>query len=1589
MKSNKSIRRFLAFLLCAAIIITYMPTPRMAFADDGSDDVAVVQEEPAPAPEPETVSEPAPAPEPEPAPAVETEPAEEPEAPEAEEPAPGEDSEEAEEPAQGEEPADAEEPEEIIEETEEEITYPAVSFEKEVNGMTVKINAPEGALPEGASVSVTTVAASEIEDAVKAKMGDEYEVVKAVDITFFDKDGNKIEPEKPVSVKFISGKIKEADNVSVLHIDDNGKVEMAENGNVSGSTASFRSDDFSIYVVVEGRDPDARLFVNFYEADGETLIASMSLTLNQFEAGQMNVNIYDPGTGTMETGDVFKGWIDKKNFTVEDADDGDTIADVRERVKTMLNAGTVSDGDHLDYYAMMFKSYHVSYLDELEVTIYTDEVLYKKGDENIPYTFQFAYTPYYVTGSDEEDETKAANFDGWKQVAPEVTPAQVYDNGDEINLAGYDLSGTSQTLTVMAQVAYGHWLVFNENASGASYTEPLFVGTDETHEEAGMPAAPSRPGYSFGGWYTDSSCAEGKEFDPTQPITETTNVWAKWDMLNEASFNVLVWRESLSGGYDFVKSVEIKNAETGYVMTDALEATVGESSVMVNDQEVFIPMDDDESKVCEGFTYEKCEPNTEDGKVASDGSSVLNVYFIRRTYTLKFYYARSQKSGGEPIYERHNIGTANNGTIAGVTGEQNADYFTTETGNTRVYWRKGYFRTGTGNNSQRYSGAVWERVQTGTSGGTETYQVSQNYEGWNPTRWSNTTGTTKPGSAYGGEGSEQRGGYTYYYRTLTAKYGAYIGDKWPTYNGTDFEIWNNLRLGSWAVMQNSQAYQHDGQGTIKGKITTMNEQILGDLASADGNYVYANYDTTSSQYDWVYHIYFKNGSGQYVLYENVSALSHDSGTNWQTQQHPPAYPGMTEVRRERVGNNREINYYYDRLTYPILFKDGVYENGSHHVLKNNSAKVLDSKEGEDAIAYEADISGYNSYDPTEKISDGANYVFLGWYADDQCKTKYNFDKMPLGGVTVYAKWVLKEYKVTLNPKANGDASFKYINGKPVGEYGPNGDVMYVDNGGKVGNVGGTRDYYDLIGWFTNEGLTKVWDFEAFTMNDTIVGKYGELYKRDGTDSRYDPAYPGTVGEINLYASWRRILDGADGINVVYTAEGKDKEGNTVTGSNAPADPNSYSDQAQAIARPACNAPAAGEGETQLAFQYWVVQTWNDTAKKYEDNDQSQRVYPGDRFRVNYDDAKAEAAPTPDDPYAMKYTIRLRPQYGSAEDATPTHIYWYNNYVDSAAGIIHKDEPLAINQSVVIQGAPTRTGYEFLGWARKPETNADRTENYYTHDVSEDDLFLTYNSATGKYTYTTTGGEAKSATGVFADERTPYDGMYAVWKALDVKYTVEYYYMNDDGTYPATATSSDDTRKAKTDTDVSVTTADKVPNDTVKYALDNSETYSAYWSGKVKGDGSLVLKVFFKKNKFTVTWKSQDGNTELEKDENVAYNVSPSFDGAEPTKAEDEQYTYTFAGWATSANQESGKKVSELPKVKADAVYYAAFSKTEKTFTVTWKNQDGTAELEKDENVAYNVSPSFDGKRTSESKSRCCILRGILKDAQEIHDHMGQ
>ncbi|NLF46128.1 MAG: VWA domain-containing protein, partial [Syntrophomonadaceae bacterium] len=51
---------------------------------------------------------------------------------------------------------------------------------------------------------------------------------------------------------------------------------------------------------------------------------------------------------------------------------------------------------------------------------------------------------------------------------------------------------------------------------------------------------------------------------------------------------------------------------------------------------------------------------------------------------------------------------------------------------------------------------------------------------------------------------------------------------------------------------------------------------------------------------------------------------------------------------------------------------------------------------------------------------------------------------------------------------------------------------------------------------------------------------------------------------------------------------------------------------------------------------------------------------------------------------------------------------------------------------------------------------------------------------------------------------------------------------------------------------------------------------------IAGDGSTVVKIYYDRNGYTVTWVDEDG-TELEKDEDVLYGTTPSYDGAVPSK----------------------------------------------------------------------------------------------------------
>ena len=283
---NSRIRTLFALLMCFALILQYaISFNTLSVYAEGEDGqpVAETPAEPEPAPEPKP--EPKAAPEPEAKP--EQEPASAPasaESAETDEPpagdaadsgsgydetdntgkAEGEDvdaasEEETEDDADlvGEEPAAdmAEGIEEIPEVTEEEPEadeekYPEVTLSKTVNGVTVTLHAPEGALPEGAGLTVRSVTRQDVFEAVAERMAEEgREMVDiiAFDVTPHDKDGKEIQPKKSVTVTF-SGTGLEAGDIDVFRVSDNA-ASVTEMG-TSVATAdrqTFNTDHFTIY----------------------------------------------------------------------------------------------------------------------------------------------------------------------------------------------------------------------------------------------------------------------------------------------------------------------------------------------------------------------------------------------------------------------------------------------------------------------------------------------------------------------------------------------------------------------------------------------------------------------------------------------------------------------------------------------------------------------------------------------------------------------------------------------------------------------------------------------------------------------------------------------------------------------------------------------------------------------------------------------------------------------------------------------------------------------------------------------------------------------------------------------------------------------------------------------------------------------------------------------------------------------------------------------------------------------------------------------------------------------------------------------
>ena len=139
-------------------------------------------------------------------------------------------------------------------------------------------------------------------------------------------------------------------------------------------------------------------------------------------------------------------------------------------------------------------------------------------------------------------------------------------------------------------------------------------------------------------------------------------------------------------------------------------------------------------------------------------------------------------------------------------------------------------------------------------------------------------------------------------------------------------------------------------------------------------------------------------------------------------------------------------------------------------------------------------NGHKATEPTAPEATG--YTFGGWYKEPECTTAFNFTTPITGDITLYAKWTIEQYNVTLNPNY------------PTGKTG-----TFIDtNGNSVdGNL--------VLSYFYN------------TISQTLT----DLYQSISLDGyRFNGWYSATSGgsqwtstgkitkDVTVYAQWSKL-----------------------------------------------------------------------------------------------------------------------------------------------------------------------------------------------------------------------------------------------------------------------------------------------------------------------------------------------------------------------------------------------------------------------------------------------------------------------------------
>ena len=479
----------------------------------------------------------------------------------------------------------------------------------------------------------------------------------------------------------------------------------------------------------------------------------------------------------------------------------------------------------------------------------------------------------------------------------------------------------------------------------------------------------------------------------------------------------------------------------------------------------------------------------QDVVVAGDGSTVVNVYYDRKEYTLKYYYAR------------YNNG---NWYVCGQT-DASTSFVKTQSDNELK--------------SLGYSNGQFGQVDS------------------KPTLKENVA--TEKGYTLGEDTS---GRYTYYYLSFKAKYGADISDKYPCdiFNTVEsLESYNNgwsdrtAIMSAWSGEYNVLFSRSDGNMTMKGKYQVLDYQMLWH-PSASYNYSDAESRTVSFLAFWEnsieanwnnpelyrYKIWLPTIKGvnytqEKVTYGGVEYYLADwydtcdnSVVGEQTQPVLVGYKDNGWVSYHVAGNTRtdasttntlnasesEINEMKELVTAKnptysaAVIMNYLYKRQEYQIIYNDNYGNMSSI----SVPYETPLNVEKYMLPNGPIYPSALEVgqrsFVGWYMDEAGHNAYIFNTtMPAQNVQLYAKWedlyyqievYLDEDQETLaTPDANDGTTF------PV----------TVKFGEKITAPAYTStSEYIFAGWYYKEnGVEKRFDFNTMAIKKDYLKSGGE------------------------------------------------------------------------------------------------------------------------------------------------------------------------------------------------------------------------------------------------------------------------------------------------------------------------------------------------------------------------------------------------------------------------------------------------------------------------------------------------------------------